>query len=513
MAVDTQGNEVGKLFVGGLHQSTTNDTLRAYFNKFGEIEECIVMMDNRTGRSRGFGYVKFKEPVAVDNVLSEKSHIVDTKEVDPKKCNVNMRGRNRRSLKVFVGGISFEHDEETIRNCFQSFGKVTDVNLLPSPNRQRHRGFAFVGFDDEEVVKNLIRMHYVNLNGKQVEVKAMEPPNMQRGSGLIPGGPMPFGQSNGRAVRGGGRMTFNHLPASDPTYGNWSQWPANVVNGSWNPPSGHLQHSGSPAQPWSPHMWNGAGTASNGQQHNGAGAAGGPPPGPTNGALGWGNQNSMSANGWPPAWGPHAGAPCNNNRRLTGGPPSGPGDPLNSHPMDSWSQSAVATAAMCQFGPQHLPQQLAAGSGHAGGWTQSGGSMSSQWGAPNTMSARAPGGNSASGGMSNIGPPGGNGGWGDNVQNGATMAALAMAAACANPAAHHPMSHWGETNNGPAVPGAGLKFEDTLYASQSAAAAYGMASAATSNSSGVANDWRTSAVDAASVMQGAYQPQPNLYKR
>ncbi|KAL5962574.1 DAZ-associated protein 1 [Taenia solium] len=206
MALDDHGNEVGKLFVGGLHQSTNTDGLHNYFSKFGDIEESIVMMDNRTGRSRGFGYVKFREPSAVDEVLSKKIHVIDNKEVDPKRCNINMRGKNKRSLKIFVGGIAFEHNEETIRNFFQCFGNVTDVNLLSNPGRPRHRGFAFVGFDDEEVVKRLIKMHFVNLHGKQVEIKPMEPPNTQKNFGYVP----PDGGWNhwGHSGNGDGKADF-----------------------------------------------------------------------------------------------------------------------------------------------------------------------------------------------------------------------------------------------------------------------------------------------------------------
>ncbi|VDP53516.1 unnamed protein product [Schistosoma mattheei] len=50
-------------------------------------------MDNRTGRSRGFGYVKFKNDESVDWVLRQKTHLIDLKEVDPKRCNVNMKGK------------------------------------------------------------------------------------------------------------------------------------------------------------------------------------------------------------------------------------------------------------------------------------------------------------------------------------------------------------------------------------------------------------------------------------
>ncbi|KAF6769843.1 hypothetical protein AHF37_12116 [Paragonimus kellicotti] len=75
-------------------------------------------------------------------------------------------------------------------------------------------GFAFVGFDDEEVVRNLIRLHYLNIDGKQVEVKAMEPPISQRvGYASFPGGPLP--QANGRAVRGGRSNHFTQVQPND----------------------------------------------------------------------------------------------------------------------------------------------------------------------------------------------------------------------------------------------------------------------------------------------------------
>uniref|UniRef100_A0A5K3F725 RRM domain-containing protein n=2 Tax=Mesocestoides corti TaxID=53468 RepID=A0A5K3F725_MESCO len=292
MALDAQGNEVGKLFVGGLHQSTNTNGLHNYFSKFGDIEESIVMMDNRTGRSRGFGYVKFKEPSAVDQVLSEKVHVIDNKEVDPKRCNINMRGKNRRSLKIFVGGIAFEHDEETIRTFFQSFGNVTDVNLLSNPGRPRHRGFAFVGFDDEEVVKKLIKMHYINLNGKQVEIKPMEPPNPQKTTGYMSPSVLNV-HNNGRPVRGSGRINSIHSHVS---YGSWNQWSHSGSGGngvdipggvggtsdnSWNHILNH--HALTPWGSQLPPPWNGPASS----------AGNGPSSSPLNGC--WDNQMAAAA--------------------------------------------------------------------------------------------------------------------------------------------------------------------------------------------------------------------------
>ena len=44
-----------KLFVGSLAWATTDDGLKAAFEKFGAITEAKVITDRATGRSRGFG--------------------------------------------------------------------------------------------------------------------------------------------------------------------------------------------------------------------------------------------------------------------------------------------------------------------------------------------------------------------------------------------------------------------------------------------------------------------------
>ena len=46
-----------KIFVGGLPYHTTDDTLRKFFERFGEIEEAVVITDRATGKSRGYGFV------------------------------------------------------------------------------------------------------------------------------------------------------------------------------------------------------------------------------------------------------------------------------------------------------------------------------------------------------------------------------------------------------------------------------------------------------------------------
>jgi RNA recognition motif-containing protein len=45
------------IFIGNLKYSTTEDTLRNYFEKFGYVKEVNIIR-NEIGQSRGFGFVK-----------------------------------------------------------------------------------------------------------------------------------------------------------------------------------------------------------------------------------------------------------------------------------------------------------------------------------------------------------------------------------------------------------------------------------------------------------------------
>ena len=46
--------EMGKVFVGGLSRETTTVGLREYFERFGDISDCVVMKDRNTNLPRGF---------------------------------------------------------------------------------------------------------------------------------------------------------------------------------------------------------------------------------------------------------------------------------------------------------------------------------------------------------------------------------------------------------------------------------------------------------------------------
>ena len=74
-----------KLFVGGLSWDTSEDSLRAAFERFGEIAEATVVLDRDTGRSRGFGFVNFENDDAAQKAMEE----MDGTELDGRNIRVN----------------------------------------------------------------------------------------------------------------------------------------------------------------------------------------------------------------------------------------------------------------------------------------------------------------------------------------------------------------------------------------------------------------------------------------
>lgn len=89
------------LFVGSLAYSTTDDSLKAFFETIGEIERASVATDRDTGRSRGFGFVTYVDPANNQKAVDE----LNGKDLDGRTINVSeARPREDRPKRDFGGG-------------------------------------------------------------------------------------------------------------------------------------------------------------------------------------------------------------------------------------------------------------------------------------------------------------------------------------------------------------------------------------------------------------------------
>ncbi|CAL9185261.1 unnamed protein product [Musa hybrid cultivar] len=105
-----------KVFVGGLAWETQRDTMSKYYEQFGEILEAVVITDKNTGRSKGYGFVTFREPEAAMRACIDPSPVIDGRRAN---CNLASLGlqrskpttplhggsRNFRVVKSFQAGL------------------------------------------------------------------------------------------------------------------------------------------------------------------------------------------------------------------------------------------------------------------------------------------------------------------------------------------------------------------------------------------------------------------------
>ncbi|XVF37333.1 hypothetical protein REPUB_Repub19eG0136800 [Reevesia pubescens] len=92
-----------KVFVGGLAWETQKDTMKKYFEQFGEILEAVVITDKATGRSKGYGFVTFREPEAAMKACVDAAPVIDGRRAN---CNLASMGvqRSKPSTPKHGGG-------------------------------------------------------------------------------------------------------------------------------------------------------------------------------------------------------------------------------------------------------------------------------------------------------------------------------------------------------------------------------------------------------------------------
>lgn len=83
-----------KVFVGGLAWETPTDKLHQYFEQFGDILEAVVITDKITGRSKGYGFVTFRDPESARNACLDPNPMIDGRRAN---CNIAAMGRPRPS--------------------------------------------------------------------------------------------------------------------------------------------------------------------------------------------------------------------------------------------------------------------------------------------------------------------------------------------------------------------------------------------------------------------------------
>lgn len=96
-----------KVFVGGLAWETQTDEMRTYFQQFGDILEAVIITDKITGKSKGYGFVTYRDPESAKRACDDPNPMIDGRRAN---CNIASLGRPRSSSqgRNQGGNIAFQ---------------------------------------------------------------------------------------------------------------------------------------------------------------------------------------------------------------------------------------------------------------------------------------------------------------------------------------------------------------------------------------------------------------------
>lgn len=84
-------------------------------------------------------------------------------------------------MNLYVGNLSFDTDESTLRQFFSDYGPVSSVRIITDRETGRSRGFGFVELDDASAaLKAVTELNGSELDGRTLTINEARPREPRR---------------------------------------------------------------------------------------------------------------------------------------------------------------------------------------------------------------------------------------------------------------------------------------------------------------------------------------------
>merc|ERR1712037_1072663 len=141
-----------KIYVRGLPWKANEDEVREYFSTCGEIISIeMPIMDD--GRSSGTAIINFKTKQACETCLELNGSDFNGRWLNIKYSTPKPIWSPREPSQkvdgcttVFVGNLSFQIDENTLREAFGECGEITQVRFAEDRETGQFKGFGHIEF-------------------------------------------------------------------------------------------------------------------------------------------------------------------------------------------------------------------------------------------------------------------------------------------------------------------------------------------------------------------------------
>ncbi|XP_038700183.1 uncharacterized protein LOC119997323 isoform X1 [Tripterygium wilfordii] len=167
-ALERRKRRQTEIFIGGLDKDTKEEDITKVFEDSGKIVEVRLLVNGKTGKNKGYGFVRFASASDAKSAL-EKHPLV---EICGKQCSpAPVEGNDT----LFLGNIDKKWKNEDVIKLLQERGieKIDKVTVMADPNNiERNRGFAFLELESNKDAQIAYKILQTNdMPGKLQNIK------------------------------------------------------------------------------------------------------------------------------------------------------------------------------------------------------------------------------------------------------------------------------------------------------------------------------------------------------
>ncbi|XP_031575349.1 poly(U)-binding-splicing factor PUF60-like isoform X3 [Actinia tenebrosa] len=178
-----------RVYVGSINFELREEHIRQAFIPFGPIKKIDLSWDPLTMKHKGFAFVEYDLPEAAQLALEQMNGVllggrnikVGRPSNVPQAAPLieQFEQEAKKYARIYIASVHPDLHEDDIKSVFEAFGKVVSCTLATEVMPNKHKGYGFIEYENQQSANDAIAsMNLFDLGGQFLRVgRAITPPS------------------------------------------------------------------------------------------------------------------------------------------------------------------------------------------------------------------------------------------------------------------------------------------------------------------------------------------------